>query len=86
MDTLPDIYRCVFVLREVENLSTAETANCLDVTEEAVKVRLLRARQMLRNELHVRAGAASSQAFQFMGERCDRVVHRVLERIAALAH
>ncbi|MGI9074971.1 MAG: sigma-70 family RNA polymerase sigma factor [Bryobacteraceae bacterium] len=44
VDRLPETYRPVFVLREIENMSTAETASCLDLTEETVKVRLLRAR------------------------------------------
>lgn len=83
IDALPDPYRCVFVLRQIENMSTRETAACLDLTEETVKIRLLRARQMLRNELYTRAGASSSRAFQFMGVRCDRVVCRVLEVISA---
>lgn len=82
VDALPDAYRCVFVLRAIENMSTSETAACLDLTEEAVKVRLLRARQMLRDELYERAGASSSQAFQFLGMRCDRIVGRVINRIA----
>lgn len=43
VDALPAMYRCVFVLREVENLSTDETADCLNLTEETVKIRLLRA-------------------------------------------
>jgi len=84
MDALPAMYRWVFVLREVENMSTGETADCLDLTEEAVKVRLLRARHMLRKELYTRAGATSSQAFQFMGPSCDRVVHRVFDRLSKL--
>lgn len=84
VDALPEIYRCVFVLREIEGASTAETASCLDITEETVKIRLLRARQMLRNELYTRAGAASSQAFQFLGTRCDRIVSRVFEEVSSL--
>lgn len=83
VDRLPGIYRSVFVFREIEDLSTAETANCLDLTEEAVKVRLLRARQTLRQELYSLAGATSSQAFQFLGWRCDRVVHCVFDRLKA---
>jgi RNA polymerase sigma-70 factor (ECF subfamily) len=77
VDALPDIYRCVFVLRETENMSTNETANCLDLTEETLKVRLLRARQMLRKEFYTRAAATSSEAFRFLGTRCDQVVRRV---------
>jgi len=82
VDSLPGTYRCVFVLRAMENMSTAETANCLDLTEEAVKVRLLRARQMLRKELYTRVGATSARAFEFLGPRCDRVVRRVLDQLA----
>jgi RNA polymerase sigma-70 factor (ECF subfamily) len=84
VDALPDMYRWIFVLREIENMSTSETANCLDLTEEVVKVRLLRARHMLRKELYTRAGATGSQAFQFMGARCDRVVHQVFDRLSKL--
>jgi RNA polymerase sigma-70 factor, ECF subfamily len=83
VDRLPGRYRSVFVLREIEDMSTAETANCLDLTEEAVKVRLLRARQTLRQELYALAGAVSCQAFQFLGWRCDRVVRRVFDRLEA---
>jgi RNA polymerase sigma-70 factor (ECF subfamily) len=83
IDTLPDIYRSVFVLREVETMSTAETASCLDLTEETVKVRLLRARQALRQELYAQARATGSQAFTFMGMRCDRVVRNVFTKLEA---
>jgi RNA polymerase sigma-70 factor (ECF subfamily) len=69
------------VLREVEGMNTGEVAACLEVTEENVKIRLHRARRMLRRELWARAGAASAQAFAFLGERCDRVVHSVLESL-----
>jgi RNA polymerase sigma-70 factor (ECF subfamily) len=83
VDRLPETYRTVFVVREIENMSTAEAASCLELTEETVKVRLLRARQMLREELYSRAGATSSQAFQFLGWRCDRVIHRVFDQLKA---
>lgn len=85
IDSLPDLYRAVFVLREVEDLDTLETAECLGISEEAVKVRLHRARGMLRRTLFARAGAASAQAFQFRAERCDRVVANVFARINTLA-
>lgn len=81
VDSLPGTYRCVFVLRELENMSTAETANCLDLTEETVKIRLLRARHMLRKELYTRVGATSTRAFEFLGPRCDGVVRRVLDQL-----
>ena len=84
VDALPYTYRCVFVCREIENMSTRETAKCLDLTDETVKIRLHRARQMLQTKLYALAGASSSQAFQFMGMRCDRVVRSVFGRLQAL--
>jgi len=82
IDALPEKYRTVSVLREVEELSTEDTAHALELTEENVKTRLHRARALLRRELYARAGAASTSAFQFPALRCDRVVSRVMERIA----
>jgi RNA polymerase sigma-70 factor (ECF subfamily) len=81
IDALSAAYRSVFVLREVEGLSTAETAECLDVSEEVVKTRLHRARALLREELLARAGVAAPQAFSFHLSRCDRVVAAVFERL-----
>jgi RNA polymerase sigma-70 factor (ECF subfamily) len=81
IDSLPEEHRAVFMLRDVEGMSTAETADTLNLTEENVKVRLFRARAAIRRQLFERAGAASRQAFQFLGARCDRIVQRVLERI-----
>jgi RNA polymerase sigma-70 factor (ECF subfamily) len=80
---LPHPYRAVMMLRDVEEMSTAETAEALELSEDAVKVRLFRARAMLRKELFARAGATSSAAFQFHAPRCDRVAAAVLARIAA---
>lgn len=83
VDALPDSYRSVFVLREIEQMSTAETAECLDVSEEAVKTRLHRSRAMLRRELAARLGPALSETYPFMAARCDRAVTAVLARIRA---
>ncbi len=80
---LPDHYRTVLVCRDVEEMTTAEAAAALDLTEENVKVRLHRARALLRKELYARAGATSSAAFQFHATRCDRVVQNVFARLAA---
>ena len=81
VDALPETYRSVFVLREVEQLSTTETAECLELSEEAVKTRLHRSRALLRRDLESRLGPAISEAYVFLGARCDRIVMRVLERI-----
>lgn len=79
--TLPVAYRSVIVLRDVEEMSTTETAEVLSLTDANVKVRLHRAHEMLRAELFARAGASCSQAFGFPATRCDRVVRAVLERL-----
>ncbi|MBI3263623.1 MAG: sigma-70 family RNA polymerase sigma factor [Acidobacteria bacterium] len=84
IEALPGHYRAVFVMREVEGMSTAETAACLEITEETAKTRLHRARTLLRDDLYQRAGVASAAAFPFEAPRCDRVVAGVFERIEAL--
>ena len=81
VDALPQDYKSVFMLREIEGLSTAETAECLEISEENVKTRLHRARTFLQRELYSLIGANSNVAFQFLDDRCDRIVTRVLDRI-----
>lgn len=83
IDTLPDGMREVFVMREVEGLSTLEAAECLGVSEEVVKTRLSRARAALRRVLLERTGATAPEAFRFYRPRCDRVVAQVLARIVS---
>ena len=82
---LPPNYRSVLILRDIEEMSTTDTAEALELTEENVKVRLHRARALLRRELFARAGAHRNQAFPFLGARCDRMVEAVMERIRALS-
>jgi RNA polymerase sigma-70 factor (ECF subfamily) len=84
VERLPQSYRSVFMMREVEQMSTAETAESLDISEESVKVRLHRARALLRKDIYLQTGAATAGAFQFLGARCDRMVSSVLERIESL--
>ena len=81
IDGLPDGSREVFVLREVEGLSTAEVAQSLGISEDAVKTRLSRSRAALRRVLYERTGATAPEAFRFYRPRCDRVVAAVLARI-----
>ena len=80
---LPEQYRTVLMLRDVEELSTSETAEALSLTEENVKVRLHRGRSLLRRDLLERMGTSARDAFPFMGQRCDRVVHRVFVSLFA---
>ena len=85
IDRLPDGAREVFVLREVEGLSTAEVAECLGVTADVVKTRLSRGRAALRRVLLERTGATAPDVFRFYRPRCDRVVTQVLTRIRSLS-
>jgi RNA polymerase sigma-70 factor (ECF subfamily) len=84
IEALPEHYRSVLVLRDVEGLDTAETSECLGISEEAVKTRLHRARGLARKELFARSGPALTETFAFHLSRCDRVVEAVFERIKAL--
>ena len=81
IDRLPTGMREVFVLREVEGLSTFEAAECLGVSEDVVKTRLSRGKATLRQLLMKRTGETAPEAFRFYRPRCDRVVALVLATI-----
>ena len=78
---LPEAYRTVVILREVEEMSVAETAETLGVSDAVVKTRLHRAHAMLRKDLYARAKGRATDLYQFHAIRCDRVVKAVFERI-----
>ena len=80
IDALPDRYRTVFMLREVEEMSTAETAECLNLTPDTVKTRLRRARLFLQEKLYVSVGSTGGGAFRFAGARCERMIARLVGR------
>ncbi len=75
---LPDAFRAVLMLRDVEGLTTGETAECLGISEDLVKQRLHRARILLRDNLYRRAGVTLETLFAFGNSRCDRVVAAVM--------
>jgi RNA polymerase sigma-70 factor, ECF subfamily len=81
VDALPESYRTVFMLRDIEGLSTSEAGEGLGLGDEAIKTRLHRARAMIRRSVTARLGEATAGAFQFHAPRCDRVVSAVLARI-----
>ena len=81
IEHLPENYRTVVVLREVEEMSVAETAQSLGVSDAVVKTRLHRAHAMLRKELYTRAKGRAADLYQFHAVRCDRVVKAVFEKI-----
>jgi RNA polymerase sigma factor (sigma-70 family) len=81
--SLPVIYRSVFILRAVEEVSVEETAFCLSVSAQTVKTRFLRARVMLRDLLGVQMQSYAQTTFMFAGARCDAVVSHVLSKLHA---
>jgi RNA polymerase sigma-70 factor (ECF subfamily) len=81
IDLLPDDFRAVFVLRAVEEMSVEATAEALGIAPATVRTRLFRARSLLREGLASKIDLACEEAFSFAGERCDRIVANVMERI-----
>lgn len=81
IEALPESYRLPFVLRDVEGMSTGETAQSLEISPGSVRVRLHRARARIRQEIDRRIGALGNGVYTFLGQRCDRMVAAVLQRI-----
>lgn len=81
IDALPESFRAVFVLRSVEELSVEETAECLDIPAETVRSRHFRAKSLLREALAREVDIAERNVWEFAGQRCDRIVARVLARL-----
>lgn len=84
VDALPDAYRVVFVLREIEGMDTAEAATVLGVSEDVVKTRLSRARAHLRDILEKLVGTAATDAFGFHAARCDRIAALVMPQLGMM--
>lgn len=81
---LPEIFRVVFIMRSVEELSVEETAQCLGIPEETVRSRHFRARGMLRESLAKDVEVAERDIFEFQGVHCDGIVASVLGHLDAL--
>ena len=81
LDELPVVFRTVFVMREVEEMTVEETAACLSIPMATVRTRLFRARALLRESLAREFDTGSMDIFAFGGEHCDRIVANVLERV-----
>jgi len=81
IDHLPEVFRIVFVMREIEELSIEETAGFLSLPQATVKTRLHRARRLLRQALDEQLAPALADAFPFDGMRCARMAQRVMERL-----
>ncbi|HEX8009373.1 MAG TPA: RNA polymerase sigma factor [Casimicrobiaceae bacterium] len=85
IDALPEQFRTVFVLRDVEEMSVEEASECLDIPPATVRSRAFRARALLREALSREIDTAAVDAFGFAGARCDRIVANVLERMRTSA-
>jgi RNA polymerase sigma-70 factor, ECF subfamily len=85
IDALPERFRTVFVMREVEDMTVEETAECLSIPPATVRSRFFRARALLRDALARDIDLASSELFGFAGERCDRIVAGVLAALVNVA-
>jgi RNA polymerase sigma-70 factor, ECF subfamily len=84
VDALPGVYRAAFVLREIEHLSIAETAQALSIEEATVRTRVYRARRLLQQQLTDELGMALDGIYHFAGDRCDRIIARVFSRLDAI--
>jgi len=84
IDQLPSAFHTVFILRALEEMSVEETASCIGITEATVRTRFFRAKSLLRESLAKEIDMVFEDAFAFAGERCDRIVSTVLERIRRL--
>jgi RNA polymerase sigma-70 factor (ECF subfamily) len=84
IEELPVAFRTVFIMREVEDMSVQETADCLSLPPATVRTRLFRARALLREALERDLDAASVDIYAFAGERCDRIVRAVLAQIQSV--
>jgi RNA polymerase sigma-70 factor (ECF subfamily) len=82
VDQLPQPFRVVFVMREIEEMSVDETASFLGLRPETVKTRLHRARRLLRQALDKTLASALQDAFPFKGARCARITDAVLEMLS----
>lgn len=76
---LPEKYRTVFIMREIEDMNVAETKACLDISEVNVKVRLNRAKALLKESLS--AFYKKEDILHFHLTRCDRMIEQVMSKI-----
>lgn len=79
--SLPEKYRTVFIMREIENMNIAETKECLGISEVNVKVRLNRAKAILKNSLS--SYLKHGDLLHFHLSRCDKMVEKVMKQISS---
>jgi RNA polymerase sigma-70 factor (ECF subfamily) len=81
IDGLQEEYRAVLVLRLIERLDTDATADILEISPQNVRIRLHRARRLIKDRLFQQVGDAITEVYEFGGKRCDRTVHNVMQRL-----
>lgn len=80
IDQLPEKFRIIYILKEIEGMKNEEIAHCLEISTPNVKVRLHRARTLLKDTLY--RISAGSEIFEFGNSRCDRLVAGVMEKLS----
>ncbi|MES2360327.1 MAG: RNA polymerase sigma factor [Pseudomonadota bacterium] len=86
IDALPEVFRTVFMLRAVQEMSAEEVASALGIPDATVRTRFFRARSLLRESLSRDIDFAMEDAFSFAGERCDNIVANVMANITGGGH
>jgi RNA polymerase sigma-70 factor (ECF subfamily) len=84
VEDLPEPFRIVFILRDIEKLSIEETAAHLSITPETVKTRLHRARRRMRGRLAAQLSSSLPEIFPFAGTRCEQMADRVMQRLRSI--
>jgi RNA polymerase sigma-70 factor, ECF subfamily len=85
IDSLPEVFRTVLILRVIEELSGVEVALCLGLNETTVRTRLYRAQQRLKVDVARRLRAEPHNVFELNPERCDHIVAQVISRLLTLS-
>lgn len=86
IDRLDIEYRSVYMMRAIEQMNTAETAEVLELTEDVVKTRYLRAKRTLHKRLTTKLNESKLDVFEFAGENCNNIVQNVMLRITKPTH
>ena len=86
IDTLPEKFRTVFILRAIEQFSVKETAEILHIREETVKTRYFRAKRLLRGKLQLYLDTAGMKVYEFGGRHCDIIIFNVLNYLHKHSH
>ena len=81
VDSLPEDFRIVFVLRAIEQLSVKETAEILEVKEETVKTRYFRSKRLIREKIQTQLDDIGMKVYEFGGEHCNIIIAKVLDYI-----